>query len=148
MKFKYFSDEENGDAFTFIKILDRERHVATLEYKVKFEFYVNTNKPDTPLKIDEIKRNYEKVEQLTVKASLEKQNKETYEGFTNLPSNFKNIFTNDLLQIVGKNIKEYLIKEFANEFIFAKNSSGHIEMLFGDDIEIIVSSKVADYIPF
>ena len=145
---KYFSDEENGDAFTFIKILDRERHVATLEYKVKFEFYVNTNKPDTPLKIDEIKRNYEKVEQLTVKASLEKQNKETYDGFTNLPSNFKNIFTNDLLQIVGKNIKEYLIKEFTNEFIFAKNSSGHVEMVFGDDIEIIVSSKVADYIPF
>ena len=142
---KYFNDEENGDTFTFIRILDRERHVATLEYKVKFEFYINTNKPDTPVKIDEIKRNYEQVKQVTVKVSLEKQNKETYDGFTNLPSNFQNIFTNDLLQIVGKNVKEYLIKEFADEFIFAKNSSGHVDLLFSDNIEVIVSSKVDDY---
>ncbi len=141
---KYFSDEDSEDTFVFIKILDRDRSVATLEYKVIFEFHINTNKPDNPMDIDEIKRKSQQVEVLTVKAFLEKQNKETYAKFTELPSNFQNIFTNDLLQIVGKNIKEYLIQEFKIEFTFAKNSSGYVDQLLNENIQIIVSSKIDD----
>ena len=118
---KYFSDEDSGDIFTFVKILDRDRPVATLEYKVDLEFHINTNKPDNLVDIEEIKRNYQQVEIVTV-----------------------NIFTNDLLQVVGKNIKEYLIQEFKEEFVFAKNSSGHVDQLLSEDIQIIVSSKIVD----
>lgn len=142
---KYFIDEENTDQFTFIKIFDRDRPVATLEYKVKFEFHANTSKADNPKKIEEIKKNHEQVDVVTVKVSLEKQNKETYDKFTQLPSNFKNIFTNDLLQMVGKYMKEYLIEEFKNEFVFAKNSSGHVDLLLDDNIQIIISSKIDDW---
>lgn len=141
---KYFIDEDSGDIFTFIKILDRDRPVATLEYKVDLEFHINTNKPDNLVGIEEIKRNYQQVEIVTVKVCLKKQNKETYDKFTKLPSNFQNIFTNDLLQVVGKNIKEYLIQEFKEEFVFAKNSSGHVDQLLSEDIQIIVSSKIVD----
>lgn len=142
---KYFSDEESGDISTFIKILDRDRPVATLEYKVEFEFHINTNKPDNPVDLEGIKRNYQQVEIVTVKASLEKQNKETYDKFTNLPTNFQNIFTTELLQIVGKNIKEYLIKEFKDEFVFAKNSTGNVDQLLNEDFQIVLSSKIKDY---
>lgn len=142
---KYFCEEDTGDIFIFIKILDRDIPVATLEYKVDFEFYINTNRPDIPLEIDEIKRNSDKVDMVTVKASLEKQNKETYEKFVQLPSNFQNIFTNDLLQVVGFNIKEYLKKEFSDEFIFAKNSSGHVDQLLNENIQILVSSKIDEH---
>ncbi|MGT2667072.1 helix-turn-helix domain-containing protein [Streptococcus rifensis] len=148
---RYFSDEDSGNTFTFIKILDRDRPVATLEYKVDFEFHINTNKPDNPIELNEIKKNYHLVEMVTVKASLIKQNKETYEKFTKLPSNFQNIFTTDLLQVVGKNIKDELIKNFKEEFIFAKNSSGHVDQLLDKNIQIVVSSKIDDYksdIPF
>ena len=134
---KYFCEEDTGDIFTFIKILDRDIPVATLEYKVNFEFYINTNRPDIPFEIDEIKRESDKVNMVTVKASLEKQNKETYEKFVQLPSN--------LLQVVGMNIKEYLKKEFSDEFIFAKNSSGHVDQLLNEDIQIIVSSKIDEH---
>ncbi|VGX01159.1 Uncharacterised protein [Streptococcus pyogenes] len=106
---------------------------------------LRTNKPDNPVDIEEIKRNYQQVEVVTVKASLEKQNKEIYDKFTNLPTNFQNIFTNELLQIVGKNIKEYIIKEFKEEFVFAKNSSGHVDQLLNENIQIVVSSKIDDY---
>ncbi|MTB63842.1 helix-turn-helix domain-containing protein [Streptococcus sp. zg-86] len=141
---KYFRDEDSEDTFIFIKILDRDRPVATLEYKVDFEFHVNTNKPDNLVDIEEIKRNYQQVEIVTVRATLKKQNKETYDKFTELPSNFQNIFTNDLLQVVGKNIKEYITQEFKDEFIFAKNSSGHVEQLLNENIQILVSSKIDD----
>lgn len=142
---KYFSDEENDDIFTFIKILDRDIPVATLEYKADFEFHINTNKADNPVDIEEIKQNYQQVNIITIKASLTKQNKETYEKFTKLPSNFQNIFTNDLLQVVGKNIKEYIVQEFEDEFIFAKNSSGHVDQLLNENIQIIVSSKIDEH---
>ena len=76
---------------------------------------------------------------------MEKQNKETYDKFTNLPTNFQNIFTTELLQIVGKNIKEYLIKEFKDEFVFAKNSTGNVDQLLNEDFQIVLSSKIKDY---
>ena len=142
---KYFSDEDSGDIFTFIKILDRDIPVATLEFKVYFDFHINTNKPDNSVDLEEIKRNYQQVEIVTVKTTLEKQNKETYDKFTELPSNFQNIFTNELLQIVGKNIKEYLIEEFNDEFVFAKNSTGHVDLLFDDNIQVVVSSKIEEH---
>lgn len=142
---KYFSDEESGAVFAFVKILDRDIPVATLEYKVDFEFHINTFKPDNPVDIEELKQNYRQVETLTVKASLKKQNKETYKKFTDLPSNFQNIFNSELLQIVGKNIKEYLIKEFSEEFTFSKNSSGYVDRLLNENIQIVVSSKIDDY---
>lgn len=53
------------------------------------EFHINTNKPDNLVGIEEIKRNYQQVEIITVKVCLKKQNKETYDKFTKLPSNFK-----------------------------------------------------------
>lgn len=142
---KYFCEEDTGDIFIFVKILDRDIPVATLEYKVNFDFYVNTNRPDVPLDLDEIKRNSDKVNMVTVKASLKKQNKETYEKFDQLPSNFQNIFTNDLLQVVGVNIKEYLKNEFSDEFVFAKNSTGHVDQLLNEDIQVIISSKIDEH---
>ena len=139
---KYFREEETEDIFTFIKILDRDIPVATLEYKVNLKFFINTTKPDIPLDIDEIKKDSIKVNSVTIEALLEKQNNETYEKFSLLPSNFKNIFTNDLLQIVGFNIKEYIKNEFSEEFIFSKNSTGHVDELLNDNYRIIISSKI------
>ena len=142
---KYFIDEESEDIFTFVRIFDRDRSVATLEYKVNFDFHINTSKADNPVKLDEIKANYGQVKVLTVRVTLEKQNNEAYDKFTQLPSNFQNIFANDLLQTIGKYVKEYLVGEFKDEFVFAKNSSGYVDLLLDDNIQIIISSKIDDW---